>query len=675
MLFNLALKNIKKSIKDYSIYFFTLVVAVCIFYVFNSIDSQTSMIKLTESKYEMIQALVVLLGYVSVFVSVILGFLIIYSNNFLIKRRKKEIGLYLTLGMSKRKVSTILVIETLLVGLCSLIIGLLCGVGLSQFLSIFTAKLFEVDMSTFKFIFSSFALFKTLMYFGIIFVLVMIFNIISLSRYKLIDLLNASKKNEKIKIRNKYVTFISFISSISLLVYAYKLLFDGVLFMLDSDTLKMIIAGALGTFLLFFSLAGFFLKVFQTIKRVYLKNLNMFVLKQVNNKVNTSVISTTIISLMLLLTIGILSGSMSLANVFNSDLKENNLTDFTLYNGYNVYEQSGERINTFDLRELSNDGEFKKYVKETTIYDIYNIDTITIESLVTNNGLEKIKKDFGTNVELDSKIPIMKESDYIDLMKCFNKEKLIVDIEDDEYIELVNIEQIIGYYSEALEKNNTITIDNTILKPATNKIVEVAVSNYNGAGNDGIIVISDKLLENHTPLESRMVGNYVDSDDLDLIEDNFEGYLKSKDIYPGLLRTKLQMETSSIGIKAIVTFVGLYLGIIFAVSSATVLAIGQLSESSDNKERFRILKQIGADDKLIKRALFSQISIAFILPLVVALFHSYFGLRELNGIIKLLGNIDLTNNIIITTLFIVVVYGGYFIATYLCSRSIIKDNK
>ena len=211
MLFNLSLKNIKKSLKDYSIYFFTLVIAVAIFYVFNSLDAQESMIIMNESEHETIQSITQVLGYVSVFVSIILGFLIIYSNNFLIKRRKKEIGLYLTLGMSKRKVSQILVFETLLVGLISLVVGLLIGVFLSQGLSVVTAKMFEADLSTYKFIFSSQALYKTILYFGIIFLLVMIFNVITLSKYKLIDLLTAGKKNEKVKFRNKYVLIISFI--------------------------------------------------------------------------------------------------------------------------------------------------------------------------------------------------------------------------------------------------------------------------------------------------------------------------------------------------------------------------------------------------------------------------------------------------------------------------------
>lgn len=112
MLFKLSLKNIVKSIKDYAIYFFTLVLGVAIFYVFNAIESQTVMMKVSDNTAEIIRLMTNVLSGVSVFVSFVLGFLIIYASRFLIKRRNREFGIYLTLGMGKRKISFILFIET-----------------------------------------------------------------------------------------------------------------------------------------------------------------------------------------------------------------------------------------------------------------------------------------------------------------------------------------------------------------------------------------------------------------------------------------------------------------------------------------------------------------------------------------------------------------------------------
>ena len=262
--------------------------------------------------------------------------------------------------MSKNHVSLILVIETLLVGIVSLAMGLLLGVFLSQFISILTAKLFELNMTSFTFVFSSSALIKTMIYFGVIFILVMIFNVVSMSRNKLINLLTAGRKNEKIKIRNKYLVFITFILSLVFLGYAYYLLLnEGLTSIDDSEFISMLITGVIGTFLLFFSAAGFFLKIAQLKKNFYYKNLNMFILKQVNNKVNTNVISTTIICIMLLLTIGILSVSISLANFYNDDLSKNNKTDFTL-----ILHFAGETrfINEEEVKIIENSSIFREYV-------------------------------------------------------------------------------------------------------------------------------------------------------------------------------------------------------------------------------------------------------------------------------------------------------------------------
>ena len=124
MLFKISVKNIRKSFKDYAVYFFTLILGVAVFYVFNAIDSQTVMLDVRKNVYDIIKLMNEMLSGVSVFVSCVLGFLIIYASRFLIKRRNKEFGIYLTLGMSKRKISIILFFETLLIGIVSLVVGL-----------------------------------------------------------------------------------------------------------------------------------------------------------------------------------------------------------------------------------------------------------------------------------------------------------------------------------------------------------------------------------------------------------------------------------------------------------------------------------------------------------------------------------------------------------------------
>ena len=154
MLCKLSIKNIKKSMKDYAIYFFTLILGVAIFYVFNALGSQTVMLDVSSSTEELIELMMTMLSGVSVFVSFILGFLIIYASRFLIKRRNKEFGIYLTLGMSKRKISMILFFETLFIGIISLVVGLGIGIILSQLMSLVVANMFEANLTKFAFVFT-----------------------------------------------------------------------------------------------------------------------------------------------------------------------------------------------------------------------------------------------------------------------------------------------------------------------------------------------------------------------------------------------------------------------------------------------------------------------------------------------------------------------------------------
>ena len=499
-LFNLAFKNIKKSIKDYSIYFLTLVIAVAIFYIFNSIDSQTAMMSLNKLKMDMIESLVDILSYLSVFVSVVLGFLIVYADNFLIKRRKKEIGIYFTLGMSRAKVSLILVLETMIVGIVSLIIGLILGVVLSQLISIFTAKLFEADMTKFAFVFSSDALLYAIVNFGIIYLIVMVFNIMTLGRFKLIDLLYANRRNEKVKIKNSWVIFGIFIISIAMIGYAYKILYDGVMMSGGSDFLVMIILGALGTFLFFLSVAGFLLKVVQLRKKTYYKGLNIFILKQVNNKVNTHVVSTTVISLMLLLTIGILSSSLSMANAMNDSYRDNCPNDFT------VLSSQVDKLKDFRNSKTYQD----------TIKDDYQFSFIKLEG-ITQGDFIAAKSDKYANMEYVGKQPmqVIKESDYNQILTIQGKDEQIVDLGDNQYQLVATLPMALEFYNEFLEGNNAVKLDNMTLTSKTKKVVELSI--INGEGNEGFIVVNDAIAEKYGSemdgINNYIVGNYTQNNE------------------------------------------------------------------------------------------------------------------------------------------------------------------
>lgn len=690
MSFKLSLKNIKKSFKDYSIYFITLVFAVAIFYIFNSIDAQTSMLKLNSSKNEMIKNLVEIVGIISVFVSFILGFLIVYANNFLIRRRKKELGLYMTLGMSKGNISKILLIETILIGIISLVVGLVIGIFGSQLLSVIVAKMFEANMNKFTFVLSQTSLIKSCLYFGIIYLLVMVFNIITISRYKLIKLINANKKSEEIKVKNKYITILLFILSIAFIGYAYYLLKHDALMSPDSKFLTMIISGSLGTLLFFASLSGFLLRVIQMNKKVYFKDLNIFVLRQINSRINTNTISMSVICIMLLLTIGILSASMALGNSFNVDIKENNLTDITLNNIVTlegIEEHDKNEITNIEERFVQDGFDISKYIKEYVQYNIYIIeeDDTLIKEYLLKEDIESLKKEYGSMLELDSQyINFIKESEYNRLMDISKKSEFKVSLKDNEYVMLANFEKLVKVYKNSLSINKSITIDGKDYIPQKDSCIEVALQNSGMKSNLGVVVVKDEVLKDAKLYNNIICGNYLaeNDEDAEIIEERFltdiSKYYKSHES-EGLYRpfeivfTKIVTKATSLGTSVMATFIGLYLGIIFSITSAAILAIQQLSQSSDNKERYEILRKIGTDTRTVNKSLFIQLAIYFMIPLSLALIHSIVGLSEVNKLISIYGEIDLSSNIAFTVLFLMLVYGGYFIATYMVSKSIIKE--
>lgn len=698
MLFKLSIRNMKKSFKDYAIYFLTLVLGVAIFYMFNSIDSQQAMLEVSQSTREIIKLMINMLGYISVFVAVVLGLLIVYANNFLINRRKKEFGIYMTLGMGKRQISKIILMETILVGIMSLIVGLIIGVFASQFMSILVAKMFEADMSKFQFVFSKDACIKTCMYFAVMYVAVMFFNTFTVSRYKLINLLNATKKNESIKIKNPVISILVFLFGAGILGYAYWKVTGDVNSLTTADKiLAPILMGIVGTISIFWSLSGFVIQVAQKIKSTYLKDTNMFVLRQINNKINTTIISMSVICLMLFMTISILSVSLSLRNTMQRELADMTPVDLNLSKTANLPESytnsQGKVINytkeqiedsKISIEEtLKNNGLDMSVLKDVVEIPIYTSNDLTWEDFF-GEDYGKVKAQFPL-VDYGAAEAIVKISDYNKIAKLYGIEQY--ELKDDEYIVLCDYDNMAEIRNQVLnEGGHKLTIAGREYKSkyanCKNGYIEMAASHINA----GIILVPDNCpLTEDMKEKTVFVANYnvETEEEKEEIEKNFADNnnsillqnLDNKGIdLDGI--TKIVIIQSSVGVASIVTFIAIYLGIIFLIASAAILALKQLTESSDNKQRYLVLRKIGCDEKMINRALFRQIIIFFGLPLILAIIHSIFGIQFAMTIMTgLAKSEDLLPSIIATVIIIGIIYGAYFLATYFGSKNIIKEEK
>jgi len=513
MFSKIAINNVKRSFKDYFIYFITLTFAVSIFYSFNSIEAQNSMFEMGKSTSEFMATLNTLIAGASVFVAFILGGLIDYANNFLIKKRKRELGIYMTLGMSKGKISQILIIETIIIGLISLTVGVILGILVSQGLSIITAKLLVVNTSKYKFIISVSAVIKTTVCFAIMFLIVMILNQRTISKYKLIDMINASKKNEKIKTNNAFLSIVIFLLSVASLIVAYKLILnvglspENILFSVS------VMLGIIGTLLFFFSLSNFFIHAIQKNKKVYFKDLNIFVLRQINNKINT--------------------------NFIKIDNKE---------------------------------------------YNIKN-EVLIKENIVTTGS-------------------------YMDFFY------LIV---PDNFSGELNLHST--GFNVMFEGNDT-------------KQSEEIFSNF----------LND-ISENVEYSSIQVVGNTIE--------------LVNLRVY---------------GSTTMIVFLGVYLGIVFLVSSAAVLALQQLSDISDSLDRYKSLKKIGVTDRLINKAILQQNLIYFMVPLALAIIHSIVGMIVINRIFSAYSSSIIGSSSLMISIALVIIYGGYFYATYVVSKNIVRNS-
>ena len=654
----IALGNVKKSYKDYSIYFLTLTLAVCIFYSFNSIESQKAILELNQSESENLDMMLKIISYISVFVSCILGCLIVYANNFLI-------------GMGKGKISKILIIETVLVGIISLIGGILLGIVLSQGLSIFTSKLFDVSMSEYKFIFSSKAMSKTILYFGLIFILVTILNSFTISKYKIIDLLNYSKKSEDIKIKSSIIYIFIFIIAVLCLIVAYKTIINNGLELNYKFSLSIIL-GIIGTVLVFFSLAGFGVNIIKKSKSIYFKDLNIFIVKQLNSKINTNFISMSVICLMLFITIVMLSTGLSFKNALEKSLEETTPFDATATMYYDSEYQNDIESTLKELNFNLDDNEKYAYYNE---YIINETLSKSLDKYINENQKKELSKVDSYNIYA------IKESEYNKVMELENEEK--VNLNNGEILITSNNDKVIKPLNDILKENNKIDLNNKVYTIKNNKVVTVSTRTTNFADNFISIIVKDnKINDLNATLSTNYFNINYNSNNRYKSEEKFVKLFKSffnceiKNDKVGFIigYTKDQIYAGNKGMTTIFIFVGIYLGIVFLISSMAVLSLQQLSEASDSIDRYKSLKRIGANERMINKTIFIQTLLYFALPLVLAFIHSIVAIDVISDFISVFGNPNIATSSIITGLIFIVIYMGYFYSTYTGYKNIIKNS-
>ena len=551
-------------------------------------------------------------------------------------------------------------------------------------------------MSNFTFVFSKDACIKTCIYFAVMFIAVAIFNTITVSRYKLINLLTATKKNEEVKIKNPILCIIIFIIAVGILTYCYYKVTAGVSTMATADQiLPVILLGIISTVLVFWSLSGLILKIVQSRKKIYLKDVNMFVLRQLNNKINTTVISMSVICLMLFMTISILSSSLSLNSTMRRDMQEMTPVDINLYKTANLPESyqnpytgeteyyTEEQIEDSKVsmeQTLIENGFDMNNFKDTVEIPIYASSELTMGDLL--KGIEEMVKMQFPQLRYDAPEEIIKVSDYNKIARLYGNQEY--SLEDNQFIVLCDFDSMKTLRDQALKENDIITLKGKEYKAKYDECQEGFIDMSSSHINTGIVLVPDSVEFTDSEKERTFLAanyNANTEEEKENIEKIFtdEG---NSELYKNIIAkgldfdgmTKISIIESSVGVATMVVFISIYLGIIFLIASSAILALKQLTESSDNKERYNILRKLGVDEKIINKALFKQIGLFFIFPLILAIIHSIFGIQFVMTLMSVLASSEeLLPSIIATVIVMGAVYGLYFLATYIGSKNIIKE--
>lgn len=725
MLCKLAWGNVRRAGRDYLVYLLTLTLGVTVFYAFNTISMQVDIAGIDEEG--LAQVMGSMLGYLTYFLAGVMAFLMVYANNFIMKRRKKEFGLYQVLGMGRGRVATIMALETVIVSVVAFAAGIVLGVGLSQLMTFFTASLFKTQIANFHFFFSMHAFNLTLACMLVMFVLTLLLNLRAVRRTKLIELMGAERRNESIKTRNPWIAIAIFAVGVALVGVAYyRLLRDG--FPLTATDSKLQEAMSqfgittamvtVGTFALFWGLSGMLIKLLQSLRSVYWRGLNMFTVRQLSAKVNTVCFSMGVIAMILFLAITSVTCGMSIANVMNENLERYNPVDVSqtyVYYTPDTLDYYKEYVNPSDVadrmaladttvdlyaawhgesKSADNNDETGKKVNIADVagehvqidsylsYPLGGSDPSVTPSEMCKTMGEKLPKAFGGSNADAMGLFVTPASQYNKLRQMMGEEP--VSIGRDQYLLTCDMGGELGdLYTKYMAGGHTLTLGGHELKPATDKSDKdtAAIANSAMGSNPGTVVAADELLSqlNLQPYSSSLLVNYKQGMDTTEADESIKYTLLDNLLVdgkePGLWGVfimRSEMYTQAAQMNGMISYLAIYIGFVLVVACAAILSIQQLSNVADGSRSYRVLAQIGCDDRQIRHSVMAQQAVFFLFPLAVGLAHSFVALKVIIEMVSIFGDMSIGGTVGLTCAIFLAAYGGYFLVTYLMSTGMVR---
>lgn len=695
MLLKLALGNVRRSARDYALYFVTLTLGVAVFYAFNTISDQAQF--LSESASLMVQFIGKGITGVTVFLALIMGFLMVYANNYLVKRRKRELGLYQVLGMTRRQVSIILTLETLVASVGSLIVGFLVGIVLSQILVFVTAALFNEVVRNFTFKISEHAIIFTLICYALIFVVMLIFNLISISKVSLTELMGSERTNEQVKVRSLPATIILGTAGIVLMAWAYvRLSKDGLPVMSRDDYEAFLITTlmvSVGTLAFFYALSGILLRLGMSRKAHYLRGINMFTIRQLASRINTVSISMGVVSLVLFLAITISSSGFGFQKVFTTNLEAAAPYDATISAMYVQDADGAQSVERQDLQQLlvAKNDQLRGVIKESAQIDTYDAYLFEGQEALSMSALAKasnqpLPKSMQAMADegIDPALYVMGASSFNAIQRVQGAEE--IELNDDGYLFLANnAEDNEKILQAALDHHVEITLAGHALTPAASSVISGAHATYEDniiPSNTGTIVVPDSVIADTkvNPSNSTLALNYAVStqegdkvvnqlaelESTSIVQTPKDGHLRISQVF-----SKTAALQGSAGVGAIAAYLAIYIGFVLVVACAAILGVQQISAASDAAANYRLLSEIGVPREMELKSLRRQVGFSFALPLVVALAHATCALVQVMSVIKLFSGSGIVVYTVVSVVIFVSIYLMYFAVTYVMARGIV----
>lgn len=731
MLCKLAWGNVRRAGRDYLVYLLTLTLGVTVFYAFNTISMQVDIAGIDEEG--LAQVMGSILGDLTYFLAGVMAFLMVYANNFIMKRRKKEFGLYQVLGMGRGRVATIMALETVIVSVVAFVAGIVLGVGLSQLMTFFTASLFKTQIANFHFFFSVHAFNLTLACMLVMFVLTLLLNLRAVRRTKLIELMGAERRNESIKTRNPWIAIAIFAVGVVLVGVAYyRLLRDG--FPLTATDSKLQEAMnqfgittamvTVGTFALFWGLSGMLIKLLQSLRSVYWRGLNMFTVRQLSAKVNTVCFSIGVIAMILFLAITSVTCGMSIANVMNENLERYTPADMSqtyIYYTPETLDYYKEYVNpseadrmvladsTVDLysawhgdpwhgdrkgKSADNNDETGKKVSIADVagehvqidsylsYPLGGSDPSVTPSEMCKTMGEKLPRAFGGSNADTMGLFVTPASQYNKLRQMMGEEPVSIGL--DQYLLTCDMGGDLGdLYTKYMAGGHTLTLGGHELKPATDKSDKdtAAIANSAMGSNPGTVVVADELLSQLKlqPYSSSLLVNYKQGMDTTEADESIKYTVLDNLLVDGkepgswgIFITRSEMYTQAAQMNGMISYLAIYIGFVLVVACAAILSIQQLSNVADGSRSYRVLAQIGCDDRQIRHSVMAQQAVFFLFPLAVGLAHSFVALKVIIELVSTFGNMSIGGTVGLTCAIFLAAYGGYFLVTYLMSTGMVQ---